>query len=346
MEVACALIPESALADPVEAAELTEGLLRGLEGIGAAVESKRAGEACFAIDGLRGIHGGETAGVLEAARAAIARRGGAGSWGEARIGVAPTRFGAFVAARRGAAPVGASRFREFLAALPVSTLAGHLGLSPSETGDLLETLRRLGIETLGKLSTLPPARIADRFGPPGLRALQLARGEDTPLHPRRPHEELSEELELPEGTAGGQLERALELLVDRLLAAPQRRGRTVLGLRLGAVLSGGGSWSVDQGLSRPSASARVLRSVLAPRLEALPGPAGALHLSVLGLGSPVGDQLELSVRGEESRRRRLGVAIREVRAAQGAESLLEVLPLDAASRFPERRAILTPAAGR
>jgi protein ImuB len=338
MEVACVLIPESTLANPVEAAELTEELLRRLEGIGAAVESERVGEACFAVDGLRGIFGGETAGVLAAARGAVA-------W-EVRIGVAPTRFGAGVAAHRGETVVTPDGFGGFLAPLPVSALAGHLGLAPAETGDLIETLRRLGIETLEKLSALSPARVADRFGSPGLRALRLARGEDTPLRPRRPHEQLCEQVELPEGAAGGQLERALELLVDRLLAAPQRRGRTVLGLRFGALLSGGGSWSVDQGLGKPTASPRVLRSVLAPRLEALPGPAGALHLRAVALGPPVGEQMELSVRGEEARRHRLGAAIREVRIAQGAESLLEVLPLDAASRFPERRAILTPAAGR
>jgi protein ImuB len=337
MEVVCVLIPEPALADPVEAAELTEGLLRGLEGIGAAVESERAGEAFFVVDGLRGLYGGEAAGVLTAARGAAAL--------EVRIGVAPTRFGAFAAARRGAV-VSSRGFRKFLAGLPVSALAGRLDLPPRETGDMVETLRRLGIGTLGALAALSPGRVADRFGPPGLRALRLARGEDSPLRPRRPHEELAAEVELPEGAAGGQLERALELLVDRLLAAPQRKGRTVLGLRLGALLSGGGSWSVDQGLGRPTASAGAVRSVLTPRLESLPGPVAALRLRALGLGPRVGDQLELSVRGEENRRRRLGDAIREVRTAQGAESLLEVLPLDTASRLPERRAILTPTADR
>jgi len=338
MRVAAVLIPDSALADPVEAGELTEEQLRRLEGIGAAVESERAGEAYFAIDGLRGIYGGRTEGVLRAARGAVD--------GETQIGVAPTRFGACVAARRGEVVVPRDGLCEFLDPLPTSTLAGHLDLPPSATGNLLETLRRLGIETLGALAALASGRVADRFGRPGLRALRLARGEDSPLRPRRPHEELVAEVALPEGAAGGQLERALELLVDRLLAAPQRRGRTVLGLRLGALLSGGGSWSVDQGLGRPTASARILRSVLAPRLEALPGPASALRLRALGLGPRVGDQLELPVRGEEPRRRRLGAAIREVRAAQGAESLLEVLPLDSASRLPERWAILTPSPER
>ena len=337
MEVACVLIPDSALADPVEAGELTEGLLRRLERIGAAVESERAGEAFFALDGLRGIHGGTSAGVLAAARRAAKA--------EVRIGVAPTRFAAHAAAR-GETIVPPPEAGDFLAALPVSTLVGRLELPPREAGGLIETMRRLGIEALGDLAALSPDRIADRFGPVGLEALRLARGEEGPLRPRRPHEELAEQLELPEGAAGGQLEHALKLLVARLIAAPQRKGRTLLGLRLGAVLSAGGSWSVDQGLGRPTASERTLRAVLAPRLETLPGPVAALRLRALGLGPPVGDQLELSLRGEEHRRRRLGEAIREVRTSQGAGSLLTIVPLDSASRFPERWAMLTPAAGR
>jgi protein ImuB len=337
MEVACVLIPDSALADPVEAGELTEGLLRRLERIGAAVESERAGEAFFALDGLRGIHGGTSAGVLAAARRAAKA--------EVRIGVAPTRFAAHAAARRETI-VPPSEAGDFLAALPVSTLVGRLELPPREAGSLIETMRRLGIEALGDLAALSPGRIADRFGPVGLEALRLARGEEGPLRPRRPHEELAEQLELPEGAAGSQLEHALKLLVARLLATPQRKGRTLLGLRLGAVLSGGGSWSVDQGLWRPTASERILRAVLAPRLETLPGPVAALRLRALGLGPPVGDQLELSLRGEEHRKRRLGEAIREVRSAQGADSLLSIVPLDSASRFPERWAMLTPSPDR
>jgi protein ImuB len=232
----------------------------------------------------------------------------------------------------------------YLSELPVATLAELLGLPPREAGNLVEALRRLGIETLGELAALSPSRVADRFGPPGLRALRLARGEDDLLvcRPRTAREELSEELELPEGTAGTNLECALELLVDRLLAAPRRKGRTLLGLRLGALLNDGESWSVEQGLGRPTASPRVLRNVLLPRLEDLPGPAVSLRLQSVGLGSRAAEQMKLSVRGDESRRRLLGEAVREVRATQGAAALLKVLPVDAASRVPERRAMLTP----
>ncbi len=232
----------------------------------------------------------------------------------------------------------------FLSELPVSALAGRVGVPEREAGNLVETLERLGIGTLGELARLSPGHVADRFGPAGLRALRIARGEDE-LLVRTVHgawEELMEEIELPEGTAGSQLERALELLVDRLLAAPRRKGRPLLGIRLGALLGGGGSWSVAQGLGRPTVSARALRGVLLPRLEELPAPAVSLSLRAVRLGPPAAEQMELSAPGEESRRHRLGAALREVRAAQGADSLLRVLPVDAASRVPERRAILTP----
>jgi len=310
------------LADPVEAAEATEAAVRALEELGAAVESEQAGEAFFAVDGLCGLYGGDSAGVLAAAQRAVGE--------EWRIATGRTRLAAFLAAGEWPHPV------------PVAALRTRLGVSEREADALIDALARLGIGTLSAFSHLSSDQVADRFGPLGLRALGLCRGEEEPLRPRTPHEELAEEIELPEGVAGRQLDRALELLVDRLLAVPQRKGRTLLGLRLGARLAGGGSWSVEQGLGRPSASPRVLRNVLTPRLEELPGPATTLRLRAVGLGPPARDQLELAVGGSEPRRRRLRVAVREVRAAQGAEALLKILPVEGGSRVPERWALLTP----
>jgi protein ImuB len=310
------------LPDPVAAAEATETMVRALEGIGAAVESERPGEAFFALDGLAGLYGGGSTGVLAAAERAV----GGGWW----IAAGNTRFAAYRAAAGWPRPA------------PVAALAARLGVPEREAAELIDALQRLGIGTLKAFSRLSPDQVADRFGPLGLRALRLCRGEEAPLRPRTSHEELAERIELPEGTAGSQLDRALELLVDRLLAAPQRKGRTLLGLRLGALLAGGGSWSVEQGLGRPTASPRALRGVLLPRLEELPGPASELRLRAVGLGPPARDQLELSVGGAEPRRRRLGAAVREVRAAVGPEALLKVLPVEGSSRVPERWAMLTP----
>jgi protein ImuB len=358
--VACVLIPDFSLrarcdGELDEAAGRWEGLLGRLEGIGAEVESERAGEAFFAVDGLRGIHGGEVGGVLAAAREAAGM--------PARIAAAPNRFAAFAAAGLGppqpgepaAGPgprsalvvaggepvVPPAALRRFLAPLPVATLAPRLGAGEAEAGELLAALKRLGLGTLGRLAALSPGQVADRFGPLGLRALRLARGEDEPLRPRRPREELAAGIELPEGIAGARLDRALALLVDRLLADPRRRGRTLLALRLSALLAGGGSWSVEQGLARPTASARTIGALLAPRLEALPEPASALALRAPALGPLAGEQLELALAGRE-RRRRLAAAVREVRAAAGAEALLRVVDADPRSRVPERRAFLTP----
>jgi protein ImuB len=271
-----------------------------------------------------------------------------------RIAVSPTRFGAFAAAGeagrslRGPAAAGeettvpAGDLRDFLAALPVAALAGRLDAPAPREGELIGALKRLGLDTLGGLAALSPSQLADRFGALGVRALSLARGEDTPLRPRPPREELVEEIELPDGVAGAQLDRAVELLVDRLLAAPGRRERTLLALRLSARLAGTGSWSVEQGLGRPSASPGVLRSLLVPKLEGLPEPARSLRLRALALGPPASDQLELAVAGGEARRNRLAAAAREVRAAAGAEALLRVVEVDPGSRLPERRALLAP----
>jgi len=310
------------LEDPVAAIEATDAMVRALEGIGAAVESERAGEAFFALDGLRGLHGGSARGVLAAAHVAL---------GEGvAIGTGATRFRAFLVAGDWPRPI------------PVAALSPRLACSEREAEELVTALERLGIGSLPAFARLTADQVADRFGPLGLQALKICRGEEEPLRPRIPQEDLSEEIELPEGTAGMQLDRALELLVDRLLAAPRRGGRTLLGLRLGARLAAGGSWSVEQGLGRPTASPRALRNVLLPRLEDLPGPAASLRLRAVAFGPPARDQLELEVGTSEPRRRRLGAAVREVRAAQGAGALLKILPVDGASRVPERWAMLTP----
>src|SRR5688572_4353093 len=331
-------------ADPGRAADLWEETLRRLEGIGAWVESERSGEAFFEAGGLRGIHGG-TAGTMAAAR----RAGGM----PARVAAAPTRFTSYAAAltsraavagpraRRAGAIVPSGELQAFLSPLPVSLLAPRLGDERAAT-ELVEALERLGIGGLGALATLGPDAVADRFGPIGMRARRLARGGEDPPRPRKRHVGIAEGIELPEAAAGPQLERALGLLVDRLLASPLRRGRTVRSLRLAARLAGGGSWRRDVPLRRPSASDEILRLALAPRPAALPGPAVPMALRVTALGPSGGDQLELSRRPEERRRRRRGEAVRQVRAATGAGSLLRVLEVDGASRVPERWTMLTP----
>src|SRR5256714_1686268 len=124
--------------------------------------------------------------------------------------------------------------RAYPAPLPVDLLC-TAGVDP----ELPATLERLGVGTLGALAALPRAAVADRFGEPGLHALDLVRGAGGPPRPRAAGERVAETLELPEAASGPQLEHALGLLVDRLLARRERRGRMLRPAALAARLVGG-----------------------------------------------------------------------------------------------------------
>jgi protein ImuB len=318
-----ALIPP----DPERAERSWEEALRRLEGIGAEVESNRAGEAFFEADGLLGLWGGMD-GVLACARREL------GS--SVLLGAAPGRFCAYVAAGQSRV-VSAGGARKFLAPLPVSLLCGRLG----EGDDLPNELERLGIATLGRLAGLPRDSVADRFGRLGLRALRLARGEDEPLRPRPVREAIAVELELPEAVSGQQLERALELLISRLLAHCARRGRTMRALRLSARLAAGGGWRRGVALRRASSDRDRLADALLPHLALLPAPAATLRLEAAALGPATGEQLALSS-PEEERHRRISEAVRQARSAAGGDAVLRVLEVDPDSRVPERREVLMP----
>ena len=337
---ALARCPELALVppDPERAEAAWEEALGRLEGIGAAVEPGRAGEAFFEAAGLRGLWGGSLEGVLRQARKAIGP--------PVRLGAGQTRLCAYAAAlrtrpRRAPVIVPEAMTRAFLAPLPVGLLRDRLP-DEWERADLPEKLERLGVDTLGQLAALPDAAIADRFGEAGLRALRMARGAGEPLRPRRAPEELVERLELPEAISGQQLERALALLVDRLLARPERRGRSLRRLRLGARLAGGGSWRSVAALRSASADPVRLRLALLPKLDGLPGPAASLSLRALETGPAASDQATLDESARGSRRRRLAEAVRQARAIAGKDAVLRVLEVDSGSRVPERRSLLTP----
>jgi protein ImuB len=321
--------------DPAGVADEWDRLLVALEGIGAAVEPGRPGLAWFDARGLRGLYGGTLDGVVAAARRGLAL--------PVRIGAAPSRFAALAAASRArprraeAAPADPAALAAFLAPLPV----GLLGVRP-ETAALPEPLERFGIRTLGELAALPRAALADRFGTAGPLARDLARGRDAPLRPRRPAERLEERLELPESASGQQLERALGLLIDRVLARRERRGRTLRAAVLSAKLVEGGTWRTRLTFREALADPRRMRLVLAPRLAELPSPADALRLRAEGFGPPGGDQRSLLSEPAALRAARLREAVRQARSVAGPDAALRILPVDPDSRVPERRLALTP----
>jgi protein ImuB len=289
--------------------------------------------------------------VLGAVREALRRRGSTAGGAPqsavplparatvARLGAGPSRFCAVVAAaaRARARRPGFVGGAADLAAEPVALLRHR-----PEVAALPEELERLGVVTLGALAALPRDAVADRFGRLGLLAHDLASGRDTPLRPRRPGEVLEEVLELEESSSGMQLERALGLLIDRLLARRERDGRTLRAVVLGAVLVEGGTWRERVVFREPLADAARMRLVLAARLALLPAPAESVRLSVERFGPPHPDGAALFDDGQARRQARLREAIRQTRAAAGPEAALRILAVDPDSRVPERRAVLTP----
>lgn len=327
--------------DPAGVADRWERLLVRLESIGAAVEPERPGLVCFDARGLLRLHGG-IEGVLTAVRRSLRV--------PARLGVAPSRFAAVAAASRARsrrpeivdgrldARSGRERARAYLASMPVALLRARPALA-----ELPEALERLGIRTLGELSELSAAALAERFGNAGLLAHELANGGDSALSPRPASEFLREVLELPEANSGSQLQRGLELLIDRLLARRERRGRTLRAVVISAQLvEQGGTWR-ERVVFREALSDSVrMRLALAPRLELMPAPAETLRLAVERFGPPASDQRVLLDDPTAARTARLREAIRQTRAVAGSEAALRVLEIDPDSRFPERRAVLTP----
>jgi protein ImuB len=330
-----ALCPELELVehDPATAEQAWEEILRRLEDAGFAVEPVEPGTVYFETKGVERLYGGLEP-ALKRALAAV------GTIWDGRAGAADRRFAALAAAnvaRPGQALiVSDDRTRTFLAPLPLTLL-------PLEQ-DRYAQLEELGVKTIGQLAGLPGGAVAERLGPAGRRAWGLARGEhDGRVAPRRPATALHETLEFPEAVGNDlTLRRGLGVLVDRLLARPERAGRPPRKVAVWARLVGGASWRRTVTLREPSADPARLRTALAPKLAELPAPALKLRLEVCELAEHTGEQLELVAAEGEVVKGKLREGLRQVRAAVGAGGVSTVVEVAPWSRIPEARALLVP----
>jgi protein ImuB len=320
--------------DPVRVEQAWEAALRALESIGAAVEPARPGLAYFDESALRALHGTRKA-TIAAARRALAR--------PVRIGGAPTRFCALAAAlaTRSSRPLilegPPAEARRWLAGQPIELLAFR-----EDTEALIEPLTRLGVRSLGELERLGRPALTDRFGAPGALAHRLARGEDGPLRPRRLEESLEESMAVGDASSGEALGRVLGVLVNRLLARSERRGRTLRAAVLSARLLAGGGWRERVVFRQALADPERIWLALSVRLQSLPAPAGELTLAVERFGPPMGDQGALFGEPSPAHAARLREAISQVRTVAGRDAALRAVCVDPDSRVPERRMVLAP----
>ena len=319
--------------DPAAAEEAWEQIVRRLEDAGIAVDPAAPGCAYFETRGVERLYGGLEPTLKRALKAV-------GPGWDARVGAARRRFAALAAAnvaRSGQVLIVSDEHaREFLSPLPLT-------LIPMEAGRR-EELQELGITKLGELAGLPGGAVAERLGPDGRRAWSLARGGSSRrVRGRKPAAELLETLEFPEAVGNElTLRRSLGVLLDRLLARPERGGRALRKLALAARLVGGGSWRRTVTLRDATAEPARLRAALGPKLLDLPAPVVALRVEALILAESVGSQLELVQPEGTELRAHLREGLRQVRAGTGSGSVCTVVEVAPWSRLPEQRALLVP----
>ncbi|MEX0856220.1 MAG: DNA polymerase Y family protein [Gemmatimonadota bacterium] len=334
--------------DPAHYAAATNDILEVLEGVSPVVQSTDPGIFHVGVDGLERLYGSAQAQVdriLHALLEVLPRPLVAA----VRVGRAPGCFGARVAAAaaRPGVPVlvEEEELASFLAPCPISVLP-----VPEE---MLAQLERLDITTMGELGALPLPALLRHFGPPGREALALARGERvdavSPLHRPRP---IRVSLDFPTPVGDREtLHRGIERLLERGLARPERKDRSVRGIRVGGVLEGGGSWEVSVTLREPSAKRETLAFPLRQRTLLSPPPRAieTLFVELFDFGTPI-LQNDLFGRQEEGGRtaweaslatgrisQALKEAVRELTLKLGHTPLYRVVEVDPWSRIPERR---------
>jgi protein ImuB len=181
-----------------------------------------------------------------------------------------------------------------LAPLPL----GALGLPPP----VVDRLAGLGVRDAAALARLPAGVLAHRFGPAGVAAARLARGEDpSPLVPYVP-EALPEEtleLEAPAETAEPLL-FALKRLADRVAARLAGRGLGATRLRIVLRLDPRGEERIVAPLASPTASAARWLLPLKEHLFSLrlPGAVTGLRLASIEVAPVAPEQLAIGDRPE------------------------------------------------
>jgi DNA polymerase-4/protein ImuB len=334
--------------DPAHYDAATDILLETLTEVSPVLEPAGRGRVFLGMDGLERLFG-EPSRQIERTFAALFSIFPAPLVATFRAGMAPGRFGSWVAATsaRPGVPV----------VVPERDLTSFLGRCPVRIlpvdGRMIERLERLGIDTLEALRALPEPALIAQFGEAGRDAHAWASGRRIdPVRPWHKPRPLRASLAFtnPVGLVDT-LHGALERLVERALSRSTRRGRSVVGVRLGAHLEGGGSWVVEATLREPTTERERIAGPLRVKMALTP-PAKAvetLFFEITDFGAP-STQESLFGRKEAGGRAEAGSgplqgevppslrdAVKELKLRLGDSPLYRVVELDPWSRIPERR---------
>jgi protein ImuB len=172
---------------------------------------------------------------------------------------------------------------------------------PNDPNDLLQTLRRWGLRTIGELAQLPSDDVAARLGQQGVEWQRLARGEDArPLVPALPEERFEQALDLEWPIEGLEpLSFVLARLLEPLEAHLEHRdrGAASLHVRLHLIKSADGTRAIHERtlqLPAPMRDARALRTLALLDLESHP-PAAAIDRVVVAVDPTPGRVVQFSL---------------------------------------------------
>lgn len=334
--------------DPAHYDAAQEEMLEALMDLSPVVEPAGRGRIFVGTDGLERLHGPPSRHAVLAFQALL-RIFPRPLVAATRVGQAPGKFGAWVAAAR-AGPgrpvvVPDLELPAFLASCPVSVLP----VDPL----MVQRLERLGITTLEKLSSLPEPALVGQFGTQGRRALEWATGRRLdPVRPLHRPQPIRVSLDFPSPAGRTEtLHGAMDRLLEKALSRPARRDRSVRGVRLRADLEGGRSWSMEVILREPTARKESIAFPLRARMALSPPPRAVerLVLEVFQFGSAT-SQPGLFDRKEKGGRDAGGAemvegalplslreAVKELKLKLGHSPLYRVVEVDPWSRIPERR---------
>lgn len=230
-----------------------------------------------------------------------------------------TRFGCYAAAKAGREDrLFGSAAEERASALdsPLEVLT----LAP----EVLERLRLLGVRTVGAFLALPPRGLRKRFGLEAERMHAFAAGDlGLPVLPATGEELLLLGQRLPDPAADSLTVRtALERTLEPLLEQARHRRLLVRSLGLRLLLDGGEPIQEEVAPAAPTRDSRLLRELVALRLERLQLPAPVAGVELRGLTVPEGShQRELFGQVSERAQEEAVRAFARLQAVYGADAV-------------------------
>ena len=316
-------------------------MLISLQGISDRVERADLGTAYVRMDGLEGLFGGEAGVVSSLLNAAPA-------YLNARVGVADSKFPAFVAART-SRTLGAIRVPDDVEAF----LAPHsVDLLPVSSR-VKSMMHRFGLHTMGDAASMSVDVFVDQFGLEGKRVWALCNGvDDSPFVPMAFEESIVEHVSLPFHSSSLEV---LFIAVDTLLrkgyARPEMRSRCVGAASLRCDVSNSSPWEKIVGFREPAGTWERASFAIRSRVEVDPpqAPVEDVTLTMSGLTGEPGYQAGLFNDSGEDRLRRIVEVDRRLRTrmsgplkSPGGHALHRIVDVAPFHPAPEMRTLQVP----